>query len=92
MKTSKLEGIQAWLANAFFKNQLIDSYQDGFRQGRSAGVLAERLDVLSRLENHNLRDFSNPYLRLGYDQALAAVQDRLKDFQIEKYRNSIHDA
>lgn len=86
------ERILAWIANAFFKNQLIDSYQEGFNRGRSAGVLAERLDVLSRLENHNLRDFSNPYLRLGYDQAIAAVQDRLKEYQVEKHRNRIHDA
>lgn len=92
MKTSRIDVVQAWIANAFFKNQLLDSYREGFDRGRSAGVLAERLDVISRLERHNLRDFSNPYLRLGYDQALAAVQDRLKDYQVEKYRNSIYDA
>lgn len=92
MKTSKIDVAKAWLANQLFKNQLIDSYQEGFQRGRSAGVLAERVDTLSRLEKHNLRDFSNPYLRLGYDQALAAVQDRLKEYQVAKYRNDLHDA
>ena len=87
-----LEKIKTWLANQLFKNQLIDSYREGFSKGRSAGVLAERVDTLSRLETHNVRNFSNPYLRLGYDQAIAAVQDRLKEYQVAKYRNHIHDA
>lgn len=87
-----LDKIKTWLAKKLFANQLIDSYREGFSKGRSAGVLAERVDTLSRLEAHNVRDFSNPYLRLGYDQAIAAVQDRLKEYQVAKYRNHIHDA
>lgn len=84
--------IMMWIAKRLFANQMIDSYREGFDKGRSVGVLAERVDVLSRLDNHNLRDFSNPYLRLGYDQAVAAVQDRLKEYQVEKHRDRLHNA
>ena len=92
MQESKFEKVQTWIAKRVFPNQLIDSYQEGFNRGRSAGVLAERMDTLTRLENHNVRDFSNPYLRMGYDQAIAAVQDRLKEYQVARYRDSIHNA
>jgi len=87
-----IDNVKTWVAKRLFPNQLIDSYQEGFSKGRSVGVLAERVDTLSRLEKHNVRDFSNPYLRMGYDQAIAAVQDRLKEYQVAKYRDSIHNA
>lgn len=84
--------MMTWIAKRVFPNQMIDSYREGFNKGRSVGVLAERVDILSRLDQHNVRDFSNPYLRLGYDQAVAAVQDRLKEYQVEKYRDRVHNA
>lgn len=84
--------IKAWIAKHFFKNQLIDSYSQGYNKGRWAGVIAERVDTLARLEQHNVRDFRNGYLRLGYDQAVAAVQDRLKEQDVEKYRDRFHNA
>lgn len=52
-------------------NVLIRAEREAYELGRSNGILAERREVLRRISQYSLRDFSNQTLRLGYDYGVA---------------------
>ena len=50
-----------------------------FQQGMEKGRLAQREFIEQQIRKHNLEDFGDPSLTLGYSHAIAAIRGELRD-------------
>jgi len=50
-----------------------------FQQGMEKGRLAQRDFIEQQIRKHNLEDFGDPSLTLGYSHAIAAIRGELRD-------------
>ena len=53
--------------------------QFAFTQGMEKGRLAQREFIEQQIRKHNLEDFGDPSLTLGYSHAIAAIRGELRD-------------